>query len=58
MNIIHAIRRALGLHPLRRADDYRSAADVMTAIRKDCYRRHGDAPQRLQHPPIDRAVSL
>lgn len=46
MNYIHAIRRALGLHPLRRIGEphYSTAAEVVEAVRYDLIhgRRHTD----------------
>lgn len=46
MNIIHATRRLLGLHPARRVGErnYNSAAEVIEAVRYDLIhgRRHDD----------------
>lgn len=58
MNIVHALRRALGWHPQRRAGEpnARSAAELVAMLRHDRLygRRHDDA-QSLAG--VDRAVN-
>lgn len=57
MNIIHAARRALGWHPLRRDGEPQCTADVLADMRRDLYnfgRRHDDVVADVRASRRDR----